>query len=93
MPTRYAESYGDTVYVVAEYKDAYGETHGLYITETYGKIIIAHNVVYTDDGNIKYWGNGEYGAMRGHNCYKPTEDWLVAFENTMARFITDMKGA
>lgn len=97
MLTRFAESYGDKMCVIAEYKDKYGETHGLYIAERYEKIIVAHNVVFDNNGNIKYWGNGEYGMIKGYSAGTIREidsekKWLIALNNTITQFLNEMEG-
>ena len=78
MLKRYAESFGDTVYVIAE-----SNGDGLYITDTTGQIIIARNVKLDDNGNIKYWGRGLYYAIRK---YTKQSDYLASLSQAIADF-------
>ena len=80
MPTRYAESYGDTVYVLGEFTDKDGWLQGLYVTEITGKIVLARDVKLTDDGDIEYWGRGIYGAASSNT------DWLKSLSAFIEEF-------
>lgn len=81
MKRRYARSFTDFVYVVAEANDNKGYLQGLYITES-GLIIVAHDVVL-DGNDIDHWGRGDYGA---HKNYSTTEAWLNSLEHAIKHF-------
>ena len=84
MPTRYAKSFDDKVYVLGEFVDNTGWLQGIYITETAGKIVVAHDVVLDDNGDIDHWGSGNYYDSR---LYISNASWLESLQSAINYFL------